>query len=147
MLPKSRKKLGLSRERQTRIGRTHKFPERAQLLQRLLSRGRVQTHGRGAQHKLCEGSGLPFAWAEAGRKQHRKDRRARVRRLVLSACPPHRRSQRQQWSCIRAPLKTVMRCDAKCFQDKLGIQRAKNTSRKWKGWIGKKPECGNHPRW
>lgn len=67
--------------------------------------------------------------------------------LVLSACPPHRRSQRQQWSCVRAPLKTVMRCDAKCFQDKLGMQRAKNASRKWKGWIGKKPECGNHPRW
>lgn len=83
VLPKSRKKLGLSRERQTRIGRTHKFPERAELLQRLLSRGRVQTHGRGAQHKLCEGSGLPFAWAEAGRKQHRKDRRARVRRLLF----------------------------------------------------------------
>lgn len=70
-------------QRETNKDRAYTSSQKEHNYCRLLSRGRVQTHARGAQHKLCEGSGLPCAWAEAGRKQHRKDRRARVRRLLF----------------------------------------------------------------
>lgn len=68
-------------------GLTHeKFPERAQVLQRLRVGKSPGTVG-GAQHKLCEGNRLPFAWAEAGRKQQR-GRRAGVRMTCFAnMCP------------------------------------------------------------